>query len=130
MMAIIIGKNHVAYLNVRKKDLTKHFFKYRNQFYPVYPDELTPIEIYHDGAWIRSESAIVFPENVGMPYNCRHPARYEMDAVLSSIDEHKLMSKSKKGWQFDWKGAPSKIWDWIPLIILGGIGLIFLVGLF
>ena len=34
-MAIIIGKNHVAYLRVRKKDINLHFFKYRNQFYPV-----------------------------------------------------------------------------------------------
>lgn len=128
MMAIIIGKNHVGYLHVRKKDLTKHFFKYRNQFYPVYPEELTPIEVYHDGAWIRSESVIVFPENVGVPLNCKHPARYEMDAVLSSIDEHKLMAKKKKSWALDIN--PSKIMDWVPIIILGCIGLVFVMGLF
>lgn len=128
MMAIIVGKNHVAYLTVRKKDLTKHFFKYRNQFYPVYPDELTPLEIYHDGAWVRSESVIVFPENVGLPLNCRHPARYTMDAVLSSIDEHNLMAKDKKSWVFNVN--PSKIWEWIPIIIMGAIGLAVLVGMF
>lgn len=128
MMAIIIGKNHVGYLHVRKKDLTKHFFKYRNQFYPVYPEELTPIEVYHDGAWIRSESVIVFPENVGVPLNCKHPDRYEMDAVLSSIDEHKLMAKKKKSWAIDIN--PSKIMDWVPIIILGCIGLVFVMGLF
>lgn len=124
MMAIIIGKNHTAYLNVRKKDLTKHFFTYRNQFYPVYPEELTPIEIYHDGAWIRSESVIVFPENVGVPLNCRHPDRYAMDSVLASIDEHKLMTKKKKSISIDIQ--PSKIMDWIPLIIMGVIGLMVL----
>lgn len=122
MMAIIIGKNHVAYLKVRKKDLTKHFFKYRNQLYIVYPNELTPMETYHDGAWVESESVIVFAENVAIPMNCQHPARYMMDARLSAIDEHKLMSKKKKGWIFDGLN-PSKIWDWIPLIILGAIGL-------
>lgn len=128
MMAIIIGKNHVAYLRVRKKDIQKHFFTYRKQFYPVYPDELTPCEMYHDGAWTNSESVIVFAENVGIPLNCKHPARYEMDAVLSSIDEHKLMSKKKRGWFLDL--SPRKIWDWIPLVLLGIIGLVVLVGVF
>lgn len=128
MMAIIIGKNHVAYLRVRKKDIQKHFFTYRKQFYPVYPDELTPCEMYHDGAWTNSESVIVFAENVGIPLNCKHPARYEMDAVLSSIDEHKLMSKKKRGWFLDL--SPHKIWDWIPLVLLGVIGLVVLVGVF
>ena len=128
MMAIIIGKNHVAYLRVRKKDIQKHFFTYRKQFYPVYPDELTPCEMYHDGAWTNSESVIVFAENVGIPLNCKHPARYEMDAVLSSIDEHKLMSKKKRGWFLDL--SPHKIWDWIPLVLLGLIGLVVLVGVF
>ena len=128
MMAIIIGKNHVAYLRVRKKDIQKHFFTYRKQFYPVYPDELTPCEMYHDGAWTNSESVIVFAENVGIPLNCKHPARYEMDAVLSSIDEHKLMSKKKRGWFLDL--SPRKIWDWIPLVLLGLIGLVVLVGVF
>ena len=128
MMAIIIGKNHVAYLRVRKKDIQKHFFTYRKQFYPVYPDELTPCEMYHDGAWTNSESVIVFAENVGTPLNCKHPARYEMDAVLSSIDEHKLMSKKKRGWFLDL--SPRKIWDWIPLVLLGVIGLVVLVGVF
>ena len=126
MMAIIIGKNHVAYLKVRKKDLTKHFFKYRNQLYIVYPDELTPMETYHDGSWVESESVIVFAENVAIPMNCQHPARYEMDARLSAIDEHKLMCPKKKGWTFNGIN-PSKLWDWVPLIILVGIGLTVLL---
>lgn len=128
MMAIIIGKNHVSYTYVAKKDLTKHFFKYRNQFYPVYPDELTPIEVYHDGAWVRSESAIVFSENVGVPLNVKHPDRYQMDAVLSSIDEHKLMARKKRSWVFDFN--PKKLLDYLPLIALGFIGLVFLTGMF
>lgn len=128
MMAIIIGKNHVSYTYVAKKDLTKHFFKYRNQFYPVYPDELTPIEVYHDGAWVRSESAIVFSENVGTPLNVKHPDRYQMDAVLSSIDEHKLMAKKKRSWVFDFN--PKKLLDYLPLIALGFIGLVFVMGMF
>lgn len=129
MMAIIIGKNHVAYLHVRNKDLTKHFFTYRNQFYPVYPEELTPLEVYHDGDWVRSESVIVFPENVGIPLNCKHPDRYKMDSVLASIDEHKLMSKEKKGLTL--KGfKPSKLLDYLPLIALGFIGIVFVVGFF
>ena len=128
MMAIIIGKNHVAYLRVRKKDLTKHFFTYRNQFYPVFPDELTPMETYHDEDWVESESVIVFPENVGMPMYCKHPERYESDYVLASVDEHKLMSRKKRGLAFDWI-SPSKIWEWVPIVILGAIGLTVLVGM-
>ena len=127
MMAIIIGKNHVAYLRVRKKDINLHFFKYRNQFYPVYPDELTPCEMWHDGAWTNSESVIVFAENVGIPLNCKHPARYGMDSVLASIDEHKLMAKKRRKWSLDL--TPAKIWEWIPLVIMGCIGLAVLMGM-
>lgn len=97
MMVIIIGKNRAEYCRVKKKDLDKHFFVTRNQLYKVYPDALTPAELYHNGAWITSESVIVFEENGVRPYHCRYPKDYDMDPVLSTIDEHKLMMPKKEG---------------------------------
>lgn len=127
MMAIIIGKNHVAYQSVRRKDLTKRLFFYRNQMYIVHPEELKPIEIYHDGAWVASESAIVFPENCPLPLHVSHPARYTMDARLSFIDELKLMGVQAKKWSFNF--SLNKILDYLPIIALGFIGLVILGGM-
>lgn len=129
MMAIIIGKNRVEYLHVKKKDLVKHFFITRKQLYKVYPDALTPVEIYHDGVWVGDESIIVFEENGSLPYHCKYPKDYDMDAILASIDEHKLMSPKKAGFSFG-SVNPTKIWDWVPLIALGVIGLYLLMGMF
>ena len=97
MMVIIVGKNRVEYCRVRKKDLCQHYFITRNQLYKVYPDALTPMEVYHDGAWVESESVLVFEENACKPYHCKYPVDYEMDPILASIDEHKLMLPKKTG---------------------------------
>lgn len=129
MMAIIIGKNRVQFMRVKKKDLDKHFFRTRGQRYMIYPEVLRPMEVYHNGAWIESESVVIFPENGTLPYNCRYPELYEMDSMLSKTDEVKLMCRSKKG-GFDFgKLDPNKIWDWIPLIVLGLVGLYVLWGM-
>lgn len=128
MMAIIVGKNRVEYLRVKKKDLAKHFFTTRKQLYKVYPDALTPVEIYHNGVWVGDESIIVFEENGTTPYHCKYPKDYEMDSILASIDEHKLMSPKKSGFTIG-SVNPTKIWDWIPLIALGCIGVYLLIGM-
>lgn len=127
-MAIIIGKNRVEYMRIRKKDLDKHFFKSRGQMYMIYPECLTPVEVYHNGVWVESESIIVFPENGTMPYNCRHPALYDMDSLLSKVHEVQLIAKNKRGFSFG-NINPNKIWDWIPLFVLGAIGLYVLWGM-
>ena len=128
MMAIIIGKNRVEYMRIRKKDLDKHFFKSRGQMYMIYPECLTPVEVYHNGVWVESESIIVFPENGTMPYNCRHPALYDMDSLLSKVHEVQLIAKNTRGFSFG-NINPNKIWDWIPLFVLGAIGLYVLWGM-
>ena len=128
MMAIIIGKNRVEYMRIRKKDLDKHFFKRRGQMYMIYPECLTPVEVYHNGVGVESESGIVFPENGTMPYNCRHPALYDMDSLLSKVHEVQLIAKNKRGFSFG-NINPTKIWDWIPLFVLGAIGLYVLWGM-
>lgn len=97
MMVIIIGKNRAEYCRVRKKDLSQHFFITRNQLYKIYPDALTPMEVHHDDAWVESESVLVFEENATKPYHCKYPADYDMDPILATIDEHKLMMPKKAG---------------------------------
>lgn len=129
MMAIIIGKNRMQFMRVKKKDLDKHFFRTRGQRYMIYPEVLRPMEVYHNGTWVESESVVIFPENGTLPFNCRYPELYEMDSLLSKTDEIKLTCRFKKG-GFDFgKLDPNKIWDWIPLIVLGLVGLYVLWGM-
>lgn len=125
MMVIIVGKNRAEYCRVRKKDVANHFFITRNQLYKVYPDALTPMEVYHDGAWVESESVLVFEENACKPYHCKYPADYDMDPILSSIDEHKLMLPKKRGLksifmagkEIDFKG----LLKLMPWLIVGAV---------
>lgn len=129
MMVIIIGKNRVEYCSVKKKDLAKHFYTTRGQLYKVYPDALRPMEIYRNGAWVRSESVIVFEENGTEPYKCKYPEDFSMDATLSSIDEHKIMSGKKKPF-FTWLGGSNfkDIMKNLPLIIVGVVIAIVVIG--
>lgn len=96
MMVIIIGKNRAELCSIRKKDVGKPFFVTRNQWYKIYPDGLIPIDIYHDGAFIRSESVSVFEENATVPYHTEYPEQYEDDVLFMNMDEHNAM-KSEKG---------------------------------
>ena len=129
MMVIIIGKNRVEFCTVKKKDLSKHFYTTRGQLYKVFPDALRPMEIYKNGAWVRSESVIVFEENGTTPYKCRYEGDYQMDAILASIDEHKIMSQKTKPF-FSWtKGGNFKeIMNNLPMLIVGAVIIIALVG--
>lgn len=96
MMAIIIGQNRAEFCQFKKKDVSKPFFLNRNQFYLMYPEEQRAIDIYHDGAFIRSESATIFPENCNMPFYPKNPEKYEDDVILMTIDANKLMRGEKK----------------------------------
>lgn len=127
MMVIIIGKNRVEYCTVKKKDLAKHFYVTRGQLYKVFPDALRPMEIYKNGSWVRSESVIVFEENGTTPYNCRYEGDYKMDSILASIDEHKIMSGKKKPF-FSWMDGNKDLWKNFPLIVVGAILVIALIG--
>ena len=92
MMGIIVGKNRLEYCKIKKKDVIKHFFVTRQQLYKIYPDGLIPMDIYHDGAYLRTESVTIFEENGICPYHTMYPEQYEQDVILVNIDEHKLMS--------------------------------------
>ena len=38
MMGIIVGENRVEFIQVKKRDLKKHFFVTRDQLYKFYPN--------------------------------------------------------------------------------------------
>lgn len=97
MMVLIIGKNRAEFGKIKKKDVSKPFFVTRNQLYKVYPDGLIPIDIYHDGAFIRSESITAFEENGTVPCHTGYPEQYEDDVILMNIDEHKIMKGKRAG---------------------------------
>lgn len=96
MMVLIIGKNRAEMCSIKKKDVAKHFFVTRKQFYKIYPDGFTPIDIYHDGAFVRSESVTVFSENGTCPDHTDYPEQYEDDVLLMNIHEHKTMDDKRK----------------------------------
>lgn len=128
MLGIIVGKNRLEYCKIKKKDVTRHFFITRQQLYKIYPDGLIPMDIYHDGAYMRTESVTIFEENGIKPYHTDYPEQYDSDVILVNIDEHKLMSPRRSK-----LSAVSKImhnsdlWDAIPWIItLCVIGYAFL----
>lgn len=130
MLAVIIGKHGVDYYVVKKKDQDKHYFTVKGQTYKVYPDALTPCDTYHNGAWIGSDSIIVFEENGTHPYHCKYPKDYDMDAVLSSMDEHKLMTPKKESWRGFFKGSNSgfkTLLDFMPWILIGFVLLFTMV---
>lgn len=92
MMGIIVASNRLEYCKIKKKDVIKHFFVTRKQLYKIYPDGLIPMDIYHDGAYIETQSVTMFEENGLRPYHTRYPEQFEKDVILMNIDEHKLMS--------------------------------------
>ena len=123
MIVVIIGSDKVEYCQVKKKDLDKHFYISRNELYIVYPDSLRPVDIYHNGAWIGSDSIIAFERNNPYPIECKDTSLYDMDNRLGYIDEHKLMSPRKKGLGslFSNNKAIDNILKFIPWLIIGGI---------
>ena len=123
MIVVIIGKDGVEYCPVKKKDLDKHFYISKNELYMVFPDCLRPVDIYHNGAWIGSDSIIAFERNNPYPIECPHLDKYAMDARLAFINEHKLMSPKKKGWGalFNKGGAVDNILKLAPWLLVGGV---------
>lgn len=92
MMGIVVGTNRLEYCKIKKRDVVRHFFTTRNQLYKFYPDGLIPMEIYHDGAYIETQSVTMFEENGTRPYHTKYAEQYDKDVILMNIDEHKLMS--------------------------------------
>ena len=123
MIIAIIDKAGVEYCPVKKKDLNKHFYISKNELYIVYPDSLRPVDIYHNGAWIGSDSLIVFERNNPYPIKCQHMDKYSMDARLGYIDEHKLMMPKKRGWGsiFNKGGAIDGILKLLPWLLIGAV---------
>ena len=123
MMVIIIGKNRVEYCNVRKKDVSKRFYVSRDQQYSIVPECFRQMEIKHNGAWVRTETVIVFDENNALPYFCEHPEYYEQDARLTAIDKEKYMRPRKSRSQiFFTQGGKNSPWRQflagLPLIVV------------
>ena len=92
MMGIVVGTNRLEYCKIKKRDVVRHFFTTRNQLYKFYPDGLIPMDIYHDGAYIETQSVTMFEENGTRPYHTKYAEQYDKDVILMNIDEHKLMS--------------------------------------
>ena len=123
MMVIIIGENRVEYCYVKKKDVGKEWYVTRNQAYRVTPECYRQIEIYHNDAWVRTETVIVFDENNAIPYFCKYPEYYGMDARLSSIDEVKTMIPRKsRASVFFTQGGKNSPWRQflagLPLVVV------------
>lgn len=97
MMAIIIGENRVEFIQVKKKDLKKHFFVTRDQLYGFYPNHMKKMRLEDDVGFLRSESVMIYPENSIRPYGwvpteapkTNDPFHY--DNLLKVIDLHKRM---------------------------------------
>lgn len=123
MIIAIIGTDKVEYCQVKKKNLDKHFYLSRNELYIVYPDCLRPVDIYHNGAWIGSDSIIVFERNNPFPIECSQLEKYQMDKRLGFIDEHKLMTPNKKGLGalFGNKKGWELVLSFMPWLLVGGI---------
>lgn len=122
MMVIIIGENIAHYCQIKKRDITKRFYVFRNQCYYIIPECFRQLEIKHNGAWVRTETVIVFDENNPIPYFCKHPEYYDMDARLVAIDESKLMHPKTRGWRGWFSGGASSPWRQflagLPLLVV------------
>lgn len=122
MMVIIIGENITHYCQIKKRDIGKRFYVWRDQAYYITPECFRQIEIKHNGAWVRTETGLVFDENNAIPYYCKHPEYYDMDARLVAIDESKLMRRKERGWRGWFTGGESSPWrqliTGLPLLLV------------
>lgn len=126
MMGIVIAPNRLEYCQLKKKDIAKHWFITRKQMYKMFPDQLIAMDIYHDGAFVRSESVTIYTENATTPYHCKKPAEYHKDVLLAQVDEHKIMIDDKRGLLAKFTGVKMEKGQGIS-IIAGAVAL-FVVG--
>ncbi|MBR5015068.1 MAG: hypothetical protein IKY16_10785 [Bacteroidales bacterium] len=96
MMGIIVGENRVEFIQVKKRDLKKHFFVTRDQLYKFYPNCMKKMRLEDDLGLIRTESVMIYPENGIRPYGWAEPEDpsddpFDFDTILGNIDEHKRM---------------------------------------
>lgn len=99
MMGIIVGKNRVEFIQVKKRDLKKHFFVTRDQLYKFYPNTMVKMRLEDDLGLVRSESVMIYPENSIRPYGWKEPQGdhdpFGFDTILANLDDHKrLRSRS------------------------------------
>lgn len=97
MLGIIIAPNRVEYCTMKKKDAAKTWFYTRRQLYRNAPEQLIAMDIYHDGAYVRSESVVIFNENNTIPYKCKFPERYNKNFLIAQLDEEKLVHEDNGG---------------------------------
>lgn len=130
---IIIGPNRVEYIQVKKRDMKKHWFSHREQMYMTYPEHRLRIDMTDEKGFIRSETFIAYPENGSRPY-FSGPLPTEKDKVKTDpfsfsnecghAYEHKLSQQGK----FNWFGRAKiyyqegrSFWrafgPWFPLIV-------------
>lgn len=130
MLAIVIGKHEMNYYVIKKKNQDKHFFVVKGQEYTIFPDSLTPCDIYQNGAYVGTDSIAVFEENGVRPYHCKYPRMYDMEYILASMDEHKLMIPKKQGWRALFGGggpAWKTLLEFMPWLLIGFVLLYSLV---
>lgn len=99
MMGIIVGVNRLEYIQVKKKDLKKHFFVTRDQLYKFYPDTMSRMILEDKKGVVRTESVIMYPEMSIRPFGWRGDRVYDpfdFDTILANLDDHKrLISRSR-----------------------------------
>lgn len=132
MMGIIVGKNRVEFIQVKKKDMKKHFFVTRDQLYKFYPDTMTKMRLEDELGLVRSESVMIYPENFIRPYGWRDPDGghdpFGFDTILANLDDHKrLKSRSPfSRWKMYLTSGKS-IWKTMaPILPFLVVGLVFL----
>lgn len=138
MMGIIVGKNRVEYITVKKKDLKKHFFVTRDQLYKFYPNELEKAYLEDDKGIVRTESVIIFPELSIRPFGWEPPSEgdtdpFAFDTILANLDDHKRLRGRNpfSKWRMYLTSGRS-IWrelsPAVPIIIVGVVLLLAFTG--
>lgn len=104
---IIIGPNRVEYIQVKKRDMKKHWYSHREQLYMTYPEHRHRIDLTDEKGFIRSESFIAYPENGSRPY-FSGPLPTTKDGIendpfsfnteVGKVYEHKLSQRGKFNW--------------------------------
>lgn len=130
---IIIGPNRVEYIQVKKRDMKKHWFSHREQMYMTYPEHRLRIDMTDEKGFIRSETFIAYPENGCRPY-FSGPLPTEKDRIKTDpfsfsnecghAYEHKLSQMGKWNWfgraKIYYQEGRS-VWrafgPWIPLLV-------------
>lgn len=94
MMVMIFGEDRAEYCSVQRKMKEKHFFETRNQSYMVMPNGLARVKIDNWGEDVTSAEIITYAEGETIPYIVKGGIEYNVDNILMTVDQHKLMASN------------------------------------